>query len=527
MNAIIWWLESPWQLRALVFILSFFVCFVGPWLHSQSLLTSRLAARNPLEEKRETVSAPKEGTVQQAEEQANVPAPQERVPVQEKAPLQPVPASAEEKGLTEQVHPQAGRPVHAAQLPAAVAVREEQSSAPATHEQVPAPAQVAPLPVEAKTADHHEQVPAPAQVPVEIAPAPVMQEAAAPALVAPLPAEAKAPALHEQMPAPVQAPAEEAPAPSEPMARPAQEQAAVHAPAPAATSKAQLAGGFDIINQSASVNPVPAGSPVEKQELAASTEKGGSADVEVYVLSNKAGWGLRRSNRVVDQSNGRAELSAVLDSDAFAKAAARFDTVACAGLGSRDTALSTQEIMRLIDNRAVQLCGIIARKPYVSMNTKLYGLPLGQQLDTAPSEKERAQKSLIIIGIRNAKGDLADAAVQKKMVSEIIRGGKIANFPLGNYSEVASGKELRYIEVRGGKGTYKNRPIKSSIVKPGYASQHEGHRQSFSAHHKRCGASVGSRTLPMAHKKVSRSKANAEASVSRTHRGCGIFDFPF
>jgi len=180
--------------------------------------------------------------------------------------------------------------------------------------------------------------------------------------------------------------------------------------------------------------------------------------------------------------------------------------------------------MRLIDNRAVHLCGIIARKPYVSMNTKLYGLPLGQQLASAPSEKE---KVLIIIGIKNAKGDLADAAVQKKMVSEIIRGGKIANFPLSNYSEIASGKELRYIEVRGGKGSYKNRPIKSSTVKPGYASQHEGHRQSFSAHHKRCGASAGSRTLPMAHKKVSRSKAHAEASVSRMHRGCGIFDFPF
>ncbi len=291
-----------------------------------------------------------------------------------------------------------------------------------------------------------------------------------------------------------------------------------------------LAGGFNIISQSTSVVPVPAGSPVEKQELTASTENGGSAEVEVYVLSSKAGLGLRRSNRVVDQSNGRAELSAILDTDAFAKAVARYDTVACVGLGSRSTALSTREIARFVDSRAVQLCGIIARKPYVSMNTKLYGLPLGQQLDSAPPEKERAQRALIIIGIRNAKGDLADAAVQKKMVSEIITGGKIANVPLGSYSEVASGKELRYIEVKGGNASLKNRPVKSSVVKPGYALQENARglqkRQPFPAHHKRCGAHATPRALPMWSKKISRSQANA-ISGSKTHRGCGIFDFPF
>ena len=505
MNAIIWWLKSTWQLRALVFTLSFFVCFVGPWLHTQSLLTSRIATRNPLEEKSETVSAPKAEVLHQdAEAQAKVPAPQEQATVQEKA----APASAEEKSAAhhEQAPSKAEAPVHAMQVPAVAPVREEPASAPAPvaqapasamQVQVPARAQVAPSPIEAKATAGHEQISAVTQAPVVTVPVPAMEERAS---------------------APPPATVEEAPVLSEPKAPARQEQAAVPAPAPSAASKAQPAGGFKIVSQSASVLSFPAASPVEKQEFAAFSENGGSAEVEVYVLSNKAGRSLRQSNRVVDQSNDRAELSVILDSDAFAKAAALYDTVACVGLGSRSRELSPQEITRL-----TQLCGIIARKPYVSTNTKLYGLPLGRQMEPARPEKESAQKSLIIIGLRNTKGDLTDAAVQKKMVSEIIRGGSIANLPLNNYSEVASGKELHYIEVKGGTN---NRPIKSSAVKSAYALQREIQRL-LSTHHKRCGASAASRPHLVQSEKVSPSHANAETSGRKTHSGCSLFDFPF
>ena len=545
MNAIIWWLESPWQLRALVFALSFFVCFVAPWLHNQSVLTGRVAPRKPLEERSETVSAPKaEVPHQDAEAQAQVPAPQEQVTVQEKA----APASAEERDAAhhEQVPSRAEAPVHAMQVPAE-ALREEQASTPVPVAQAPTPAMQEQVPASAQGEPNpkDEQVPATAQAaaPIAITPAPAMNEpASTPAQVAPLAVEARAPTEPVQVPMPAQAPvatvpvaameerasapaqavAEEAPVVSEPKAPARQEQAVVQAPAPSMASMAQPASGFKIVSQSASVIPVPAGSAVEKQEFVASTENGGSAEVEVYVISNKAGRSLRRSNRVVDRSNGRAELSAVLDSDAFAKAAALYDTVACVGLGSRSTGLSPQEITHLIDNKAVQLCGIIARKPYVSTNTKLYGLPLGQQMYSARPEKETAEKLLIIIGLRNTKGALTDAAVQKKMVSEIIRGGAIANLPLSTYSEVASGKELRYIEVKGGNN---NRPIKSSAVKPGYALQQELHRL-FPARHKRCGASGASPTHLIRTKKVSRSHSKGEA-LGRRHPGCGLFDFPF
>lgn len=381
MSAIIWWLESPWQLRALVFILSFFVCFAGPWLHSQSLLTSRLAARKSLAQNTESVPAP----------------------LQEKATVQPSQASPKPEAPVEEkqtvIKPEA--PVQGWQP----TVKEEASAKPE------APAQEKQAAIKPEAAVQGWQ--------------PAVKEEA-PAQAA---GKAKAPALEPALSA-----------------------------APAAQ---HFSGGFDIVSKSTAALPIPGGGPVEKQEFAVSTEHGGAAIVDAYVLSNRASWAIRRSDRFVDSSNRRTDLSAVLDSDAFAKAAAAYDAVICVGLGSRSTTLSPQEVMRLIDHRAVHLCGVLSRKPYVSANAKLYGLPLGQHVDQAAnmSETEKKQRSLIIIGIRSAKGDLADAAVQKKMISEIVRSDRIANFPLSSYSEAAPGKELRYIEVKGGSFPYKNRPV--------------------------------------------------------------------
>ncbi len=382
MSAIIWWLESPWQLRAIVFILSFFVCFVGPWLHSQTLLTSRLLARKPVSEKSQPVPSPKVETLVQHWEKL----------VQEKTPVQPSQAPAKPEAPVQEQR---------------AAIKPE---APAVKEEVPAQ------------------------------PAPVAGKAEAPAQ----PAEA--------------ADKEEAAAqPETPGAQPA------HSEAPVAQ---HFANGFDIVSKNTAVLPIPGGCPVDKQDFAVATESGGAADVEVFVLSNTASWAVRSSDRFVDSSNRRTDLSAFLDSDAFAKAAARYNAVICVGLGSRSATLSPQEVVRLIDHRAAHLCGVISRKPYVSENTKLYGLPLGQPADSAAamSDKERKQRSLIIIGVRSAKGDLADAAVQKKLISEIVRSDKIANFPLSSYSEAAPGRELRYIEVKGGNFPYKNKPV--SDAKP-------------------------------------------------------------
>ena len=537
MNAIIWWLESPWQLRALVFILSFFVCFVGPWLHSQSLLTSRIAARKSLEETSEAASAPKaESLLQQTDTQAKVHAPEEHVSVHEKTSVQAAPAPAE-----------------VTKTPA----QEKQASTPQGLVEAPAPVEPK-APAEQATSQEKPPVQA-APAPAEVIKAPVREEqASAPQglVEAPAPVEPKAPAEHataqekapvqevaiseaatktggepDQVMPPTQEPhqAASAPAKEEPAAPGKQEQAAVQASAQPALQ--QIAGGFSFVKESADVIPTPAGSVLEKQDFVVSTAKGGSAEVEVHALPIKAGLGLRRPGRVADQTSSRTDLSALLDSNALGEAVARYDTVICVGLGSRRAPLSSREITRLIDNRAVQLCGIIARKPYVSENAKFYGLPLGRQLDAAPTERDRAERTMFLIGIRNAKGDLTDAAVQKKMIAEFVREGKIADFPLGNVSEIAAGKELRYIEVKGGTVPYKGKPVKSSAIKPGYSTQREGlqlNRARIPLVRKRCSAGIAARVAPSARRKISIStKATAETSTRPTHRGCGIFDFPF
>ncbi len=364
MSAIIWWLESPWQLRAIVFILSFFACFVGPWLHSQSLLTSRLAARKSVAENAKSASAPK-------------------------------------------------------------------AEAPVQHWETA---------VQEKSADQPSQAPVKPEAPIPEKQAVLEPEA---------PVKGWQPMVKEE------APAEAAGKPEAP------------AQQPALSAARHVSGGFDIVSKSAAVLPIPGGGPVEKQEFAVSTESGGAADVDAYVFSNRASWAVRRSDRFVDPSNRRTDLSAFLDSDAFAKAAGAYDAVICVGLGSRSTTLSPQEVTGLIDRRAVHLCGVLSRKPYVSRNTKLYGLPLGQNSDAAANlpETEKKQRSLIIIGIRSAKGDLADAAVQKKLISELVRSDSIANLPLSSYSEAAPGKELRYIEIKGGNIPYKNRPVSQASAK--------------------------------------------------------------
>ncbi len=521
MNAIIWWLELPWQIRALVFILSFFVCFVGPWLHGQSLLASRVAAKRSLEETSEAAFAPKaESLLQQNDSQARAPAPEERVSVDEKAPVQAPPA-----------------PVEVTKAP----VQEEQASV-----QAPAPVEPKALAEEA-IAQEKAPVQAP-PAPAEVTKAPVQEEQAS--VQAPAPVEPKAPTEEatktpveqELAPSPTEAPLQAAPAMQEPVLSPVdpaspskQEQAAVQAAgARAQPAPQQFAGGFNFIQESANVIPTPVGSVLDKQDFVVSTERGGSAEVEVHILPIKAGWDLRRTGRIVEQPSSRTDLSALLDSNALAQAVARYDTVVCVGLGSRRAPLSTQEITRLIDNRAVQLCGIIARKPYVSENAKFYGLPLGQQLDTAPSEKDRADRSLILIGIRNAKGDLADTAAQRKMIAEFVRGSKITDFPFGNFSEVASGKELRYIEVKGGSMPYKSKPVKSSAIKPGYTPQQDApwlrrgpNRPKLTVVRKRCGARIAARVAPSVRRKVPKSRAHAETLASTTPRRCSIFDFPF
>ncbi len=284
--------------------------------------------------------------------------------------------------------------------------------------------------------------------------APAAHEQAAAA--APAHKEDEAPAPKAEAPAQTAAPVPQSEAPAQPLLPQAQAPAPQTAPS-AAPEAEKPAGEFKIDSKGGAAISVLALGLVEKQLVSVSTPGGGSADVEVHVLPK--GSILPPAGRAASR---QADPSSFLDADAFAKAAAAYDAVVCVGLGSRGGALSTEDILRLANNQAVQLCGVISRKPYVSKNTRLYGLPLAQDLDSAAAAKAKSETSLVVVGIRSAKGDLSDTAKQKKMVAEIIRNLKIEN---ASYAEAGPEKTFHYIEVKGGNHPFRNKPVKHGAVR--------------------------------------------------------------
>jgi hypothetical protein len=444
MNAVIWWLEAPWQIRASVFFLSFLACFVAPWLYNSGILAT--PSRRTVAPETEAKSTQKaEAPVQQKPAaqtetpvQAAVPAPREETQPQATAPVHEEETSvqAATPAPKEETQPQATAPVHEEEVPV-------QAAAPAPKEEIQ------PL---AAASIHKEEAPAPVAAPVHKEEAPAAQEQAAAAASAHK--EEKAPIPKADAPAQTPETVPQAEAPAQPLLPQAQAPAPQAAPVLAPEAAEKPAGEFKIESKGGAAISVPALGLVEKQLASVSTPGGGSAEVEVHILPK--GSILPPAGR----SAGRqADPSSFLDADAFAKAAASYDAVVCVGLGSRGGALSTEDILRLANNQAVQLCGVISRKPYVSKNTKLYGLPLAQDLDAAAAAaKAKSETSLLVVGIRSAKGDLADTAKQKRMVAEIIRGLKIENV---SYAEAGSD----YIEVKGGKHPFRNKPVKHKAVR--------------------------------------------------------------
>lgn len=512
MSAIIWWLESPWQLRAFVFIISFFVCFVGPYLHSQSLQNSSLPARKLSEEKSETALAPQdEGHLRQA-----APSAEAARLAQDKVEIQPAPAPA--PALDKDVTAHEGLPStegerHADQDSKEVPAPQEPA---ALQEPASVPAQSAALPAGGATGDAEspspENVTAGQTPPVPTATAQAQDQAgfpAAPEIKTPVQPE-QTPFKPEQVPASTSGRIEEAKAPSAPQSPASEEPAATQAPASAA---AQAVHGFTIVSQGVQTVKALPGRSVERQDLAVSTENG-SAEVEVYVLP------LSQDRRPPSPRETGDLASALLDSSAFARAAARYDTIACAGLSPKDATLSRRNVASVTEGGALQFCGVLARKPYVPLHAKIFGLPLKQEPESAASSgKERALWPVAIIGIKNAKGDLAGAAMQKTMVSSIVFGGKITNFPLGGFAGSAPDKELLSIEVKRETARAKNRPVRSATVKRGYAHERGTRLQTLLKRHKQ--------KCPHVHTRISRRDANAETPESKPLLRCALFDFPF
>ena len=81
------------------------------------------------------------------------------------------------------------------------------------------------------------------------------------------------------------------------------------------------------------------------------------------------------------------------------------------------------------------------------------GVPLGYHTNSSVTQQdadELRQRVVIILGIKSATGDLSSEEGEQRIISEILRQGKIPNFQADLYSEVAAQKPLHYFKVEGG-----------------------------------------------------------------------------
>jgi hypothetical protein len=345
MSTIILWLESPWQIRAFVFILAFLACFVAPYLYTAGKVGTAATRKSVQVENGKKPAAKAETPVHEAE-----------------ALPQP-------------------------EAPARQAVTEPKTEPPA------------------KTAETRTSV--------------WLEEAP-----------------HEQPQALVETPAKEIEAPAAPVPQEAAAEKRLVEPAPAVQPQKEA---FRFSSKAASALSIPALGRVERQEIDVTT-LGGSADVEIHVIPGRA--------------PGRG-LLAYAESDAFAKGAPLYNAVVCVGLGSRGEPIPTPELLRRADQGDFALCGILAQKPHLSENTKLYGLPLAQ------ATGKKGTQPRIVVGIKSAKGDLADFATQRKMIAELFRENSIAAAGLADSAKTSAVKPARYVAVKRGKS-----PRKHKLVKP-------------------------------------------------------------
>jgi hypothetical protein len=111
---------------------------------------------------------------------------------------------------------------------------------------------------------------------------------------------------------------------------------------------------------------------------------------------------------------------------------------------------SSKENLRLSDQRANHLCGEVSRRAEaLKRNVAVYGLPLGYNKNA--SVKERAQRSVVILGIQSASGRFASDEEQRRVISCAIKENIVDDFKFSDYSEVVAGKVLTYIKITRGR----------------------------------------------------------------------------
>lgn len=204
----------------------------------------------------------------------------------------------------------------------------------------------------------------------------------------------------------------------------------------------------------------PGGQDVKVPRLHVVTPEGGTADIETYLLFDRAAWAYGEFNKFLDEKGRAVDLSVFFEGDEFTSRAKEYDAIVCLGLLSSQSRTPLKQTLHLADDRAVHLCGMISRSRGIDLNhTKIFGLPLGYHKKVAVKKKapeERRQRGVILIGIKASSRDLKDEGSQHKMIAAILSNDSIEGFQSSAYSEVDAKAPLRYIQIH--RGTFAARP---------------------------------------------------------------------
>lgn len=219
--------------------------------------------------------------------------------------------------------------------------------------------------------------------------------------------------------------------------------------------KEVAAGIFIHASPGATVNfSVTDGVSFEKKTIKVETKEGGATEIEIYTLFDSAAWAYKSSSQLKSLKDKDINLDTFLDSPEFLGEIKDYHALVCLGLASGVARGELNRTITLSDERATHLCGLVSRKIFLGFpGIKVFGLPLGYHKNSSVSlnsREEKSQRSVVILGIKAISGTLESEAEQKRVISEILRNDGLLNFKSTDYSEVTSGKPLRYLRIERG-----------------------------------------------------------------------------
>jgi hypothetical protein len=195
---------------------------------------------------------------------------------------------------------------------------------------------------------------------------------------------------------------------------------------------------------------------IEKSTIKVTEDLGGSAgsaEIEIYTLFNSASWAYKSSSQLLTYKDQKLTLEEFLVSDGFMTEVKTYQAIVCLGLASGVARGELAQTVALSDERATHLCGLVSRKIYpTSEATKVFGLPLGyhQKEVKAQTREEKQQRSVVILGIKAASGTLESEEHLHSVITEILKNDGFGQLKSSDYSEVSSGKRLRYLRIERG-----------------------------------------------------------------------------